>query len=253
MFLEFVSWNEIVYHYLQTLKGWFFVGITALVLYFLLKAEFSIRDSVASSLKDSLEEKKILINEIHHRVKNNLNSVISFLTLQKESLSEESKESYTVAIQRVYSIALVHEFLYKTENYRQVDFGEFLAKLLESIRGAFGTEAETLRFVAQAENVTMDISKAVPCGILVNEVVTNSLKHAFPRGNSGSIEIEMRSENGKYCLKIRDDGAGIPQGWDSKKGQGLGLTLIQALAKQLSAKIEVDAKRGLEYVIIFEA
>ncbi|TGL60628.1 sensor histidine kinase [Leptospira sarikeiensis] len=253
LLLEVIAWNEPVYKELQTLKGWLFVGITAFVLYLLLRSEFWHRDLVESELKDSLEEKKILINEIHHRVKNNLNSVISFLSLQRDGLEEGLQNHYTIAIQRVYSIALVHDFLYKSESYSKVDFGEFLPKLLDSIQNAQKGEKENIDCKVRADGVNMDISKAIPCGILINEIVTNSLKHGFPTGTAGKIYVHIEEKNGNFQLIIQDDGVGILEGWESKFGQGLGLTLISALSKQLSAKIEVDGNQGLKYDIRFRA
>jgi two-component sensor histidine kinase len=242
------------YQYYQTIKGWFFVLSTGALIFFLLNREFSKKDKIEAELQRNLEEKKILLNEIHHRVKNNLNSIISFLYIQKENFSDqELADQFSIAINRIYSMALIHEQLYKSSSFDSIDIRFLVPELINNIRNIDVESTKNVEFKIEIGDVFLNINKAIPCAIIINEVVTNSIKHAFPGHDSGNILIRMYKASGQYHLSISDSGVGLPEGWNAKVGKGLGLTLISSLVKQLSGSLEISVIKGISYDITFDA
>jgi two-component system, sensor histidine kinase PdtaS len=242
------------YHYYQTLKGWFFVISTGALIYFLLNREFGKKDKIEAELQRNLEEKKILLNEIHHRVKNNLNSIISFLYIQKENFTDkELTDQFAIAINRIYSMALIHEQLYKSSSFDSIDIRFLVPELISNIRNIDSEATGNVEFSIEIGDVFLNINKAIPCAIIINEVVTNSIKHAFPSNAPGKIFIRMHKSSGLYHLTIGDSGIGLPDGWNAKVGKGLGLTLISSLVKQLSGSLEISVIDGISYNITFDA
>ncbi|HXX54850.1 MAG TPA: transporter substrate-binding domain-containing protein [Methanoregula sp.] len=211
-------------------------------------------------LSRALAEKDMLLSEIHHRVKNNLTAFISLLSL--EGAVEDTPEGKALKLDlqnRARSMALIHETLYKTRMYDEVDMGKYLASLLEQIATSFGS-ARSVSVSVHADGVLLDIPRATPAGLIVNEIVTNSFKYAFPdsfdtvaaRGSPPAITVTLTKKDGMYEMTVRDNGTGLPPGLDITKSQTLGLKLITFLAKhQLRADIEVSSANGTEFVFRF--
>jgi two-component system, sensor histidine kinase PdtaS len=252
--LKFLFPSFVDYQYYQTIKGWFFVLGTGALIFYLLNREFAKKDKIEAELQRNLEEKKILLNEIHHRVKNNLNSIISFLYIQKENFTDkELTEQFSIAINRIYSMALIHEQLYKSSSFDSIDIRFLVPELINNIKNIDSEATGNVEFKIEIGDVFLNINKAIPCAIIINEVVTNSIKHAFPANTSGTILIKMHKVSGQYHLTISDSGVGLPDGWNAQVGKGLGLTLISSLVKQLYGSLEISVINGISYDITFDA
>lgn len=206
---------------------------------------------VENRLKSSLKEKEVLLKEIHHRVKNNMQIISSLLNLQSKCLNDENairilKESRD----RVKSMAIVHEKLYQSDDFSRINFAEYIKKLLYDLLSSYGINSKFIKQKINVENILMDINLAIPCGLIINELVSNSIKHAFPEG-MGEISIEFYSKSDKHVLIIADNGVGFPEDLDFQNTETLGLRLVNALVTQLYGKIELYRDEGTTFKIIF--
>ncbi|MCX7820308.1 MAG: sensor histidine kinase [Brevinematales bacterium] len=203
------------------------------------------------ALKSSLKEKDLLIKEIHHRVKNNFNIVISLLNLQKNKTSDNNvKDSLTVSQNRIYSMALIHEMLYQTNQYTAVDFSIYIEKLINYLKGIYPEIFGKINFnvnITKLPELPMDI--AIPCGMIINEILTNSLKYAFPDNRRGGIKILVEEKEHTLIIEIGDDGVGIKDKKAFFEGSSLGITIVKSLIYQLKASIEIKNEKGLVYLI----
>lgn len=250
--LHMISPDLKYYATLQTYKGWFFVLASGLIIFLLIRAELRKREKIEQELVDNLEEKKVLIQEIHHRVKNNLNSIIGLLDLQMlKSDNPDLREGLTISKNRIFSMALIHEQLYQTEKMETINFREFMPRLIGYIRQIDEEKTNSIAIEYDIENCIIAITSAVPCAMIVNEMITNSLKHAFPNGRKGRINLEMKSFSQVIWLSVRDDGIGVPPGWSLDSEKGLGLELIKILTHQLKGTINVKHDKGLHYELTF--
>lgn len=202
-------------------------------------------------LKRSLNEKEILLKEVHHRVKNNMQVISSLLNLQTGFLRDKhSVELFRDSRNRVKSMALVHEILYNSKDIASVNFSSYVKQLLETVQQSFGAKASTVSFDISIRNIILDIDTAIPCGLIINELVSNSLKYAFPKKKVGQIVIAMKKQKEHLQLSVSDNGIGI-----SKKNElnesTLGLQLVQALTEQLKGTIVIESKRGTTITIDF--
>ncbi len=183
-----------------------------------------------------LEEKDVLLREIHHRVKNNLQVIASLLNLQRRRLrDEEARESLDESRQRVRSMALVHETLYKSHDLSKLDFSAYLRQLMRDLLRSYG--ASQVQLEVDVGEQPLDVDTAVSAGLLVNELAANALRHAFPSGK-GRLRIELKSVEAGRKLVIADDGVGLSEGFNPEASEGLGLHLVLSLADQLNAKLE---------------
>ncbi len=232
--------------------------------------DISQRREAENSIQRSLREKDFLLREIHHRVKNNLQIISSLFRLQVGSgLSEEASRVLDESHARIKSIAIIHEHLYQSENLATLDFGMYLEKLCKELCATLG-RGMPCEVKVDAEHVTLSVDKAVPCGLLVTELITNSLKHAFPNGERGNIEVTFRKSGAfSYDLEIRDDGVGFEESGPSSgpsSGQppdvtdsgsqkrALGLRLVERLTQQLGARAARESafNLGTRYHVTFE-
>ncbi len=204
------------------------------------------------------EKKETLIKEIHHRVKNNLQVIASLLYLQSTRLSDPSTmHMFEESSNRVKSISLIHEKLYKERlhphNERgEVDFGEYVRDLTGALFASYGVDRRAIGLVLDVNNVFLSLDSAVPCGLIVNELVSNSLKYAFPDGRSGEIHVSLFGDGeGRTTLIIGDNGIGLPPEADLEKSTSLGLRLVKMLAQQLGAEVQLNRSRGAEYKFKF--
>ena len=212
------------------------------------------RKKIEEEIKASLKEKELLLQEIHHRVKNNLQIISSLLNLQSRHIKDsESFEMFQASRARVRSMALVHEKLYRSKNFADVDFKEYIQSLSRLLFQMYGTDPNAVKLEIDIGNVLLDINTAIPCGLLVNELISNSLKHSFPDRRKGIIRILLHPEKDhKFKLVVSDDGIGLPEDLDINKTESLGLQLVTMLTDQLRGSIKVDRNNGATFEITFE-
>ncbi len=204
-------------------------------------------------LKESLAEKEQLLKEIHHRVKNNLQIISTILYLQSLSLTDENLiKVFDDSQNRIKSIALIHENLYRSGNLGKVDFNEYIRQLISHLSKSYGDLWETLTLKVNLNNALLNIDTAIPCGMIINELVSNSLKHAFPKGMTGEIYIDFSPEDDGFKLVVGDNGVGISEDLDIKNSDTLGLQLVDALVKQIDGRIRAYTTNGTRYEIHFK-
>ena len=202
-------------------------------------------------LKASLREKEVLLREIHHRVKNNLQIISSLLNLQKSDCrNADTKEVLTECQNRVRSMALIHEKLYETNDLARIDFSTYIHDLTSYLFRSYGAPA-TIRRTIDSGKVQLNIDTAIPCGLIVHELVSNALKYAFPNGGPGEISIRLGGENGKYLLTVSDNGIGLPKEMNFQSVESLGMRLVNTLTNQLDGKVELDSQNGTTFRIWF--
>ena len=215
------------------------------------------RKRTEDQIKASLQEKEVLLKEIHHRVKNNLQVIYSLLRLQSAHIKDKHDlEIFKESQNRVMSMAFVHEKLYQSEDLAMIDFAEYTRKLATSLFHSYAAYPEIIALEINVEDVFLGIDNAIPCGLIINELVSNCLKHAFPRGKKGKIRVELRSDKDlhagdKFILTVSDDGIGFPKDLDFRNADTLGLQLVTTLVKQLKGTIELDRDGGTEFKITF--
>ena len=207
------------------------------------------------SPETALREKEVLLSEIHHRVKNNMEIVSSLLELQSADLVDEPALQLLRSGQtRIKSMALIHEQLYQSEDLAKVDFGEYLRTLVADLYNLYGVNPDVIELKIDVDHILLGIDSAIPSGLIINELVSNSLKHAFPADRAGEISIAFRPDDeGQYRLTVGDNGVGLPEGMDFRNTSSLGLKLVNALTAQLKGTLEVDRSGGTEFKITFDA
>lgn len=188
---------------------------------------------------DSLHEKEMLLKEVHHRVKNNLAVIASLFYLQQRDLTDPGMIRVMQESQdRVRSMAMVHESLYNSDSMAEVDFADYADNLARQLIDSYSRDGH-IRLTTALAPVSMSINTAVPCGLILNEIVTNAVKHAFPDGRSGNIHLSLSQPDPHTCvLEVRDDGTGLPDGFDPAAGHSLGLHLIRSLSRQVDGVYE---------------
>ena len=198
------------------------------------------------TVRASLREKEVLLKEIHHRVKNNLQVISSLLNLQARYLPDPAARAiFSQSQNRVQSIALVHERLYESADLSHVNFGKYLSVLLDNIFDTHDAASRGLSKIIDVGDANLTVDVAIPCGLIVNELVTNALKHAFPGGRTGTVRVSLRgSSNGALDLTVEDDGVGMPPAIDPRNTVSLGLDLVVTFAEQLNAEMTVVRERG---------
>ena len=212
-----------------------------------------------------------MLREIHHRVKNNLQIISSLLSLQTGyTKDDETLNVLEESQNRVKSMAIVHEKLYSSENLVKIDFKDYIKDLTDSLFLTYKTKPDKVKLNKNIENIFFNINTAIPCGLIINELVTNSLKHAFPVASghgpanhrftgpytaghdSSKIQIELHQLKNSLVLIVSDNGVGLPENIDFKNTESLGLRLVNNLVKQLDGTIELDRSEGTKFKIIFK-
>jgi len=203
-------------------------------------------------LKNSLSEKDILLREIHHRVKNNLALTISLIKLQQSKIKDDKTKNILKDIQeRIYTMELLHRKLYESANLNNIDFKEYVTNLVYDIENTYNYK-EDISIKINIDNIFLDIEKAMPCGLILNEIVTNSFKYAFKNKKKAKLKISMKKVEDKYELILKDNGEGIPKNIDIHNSNTLGLKLINSISKlQLNGSLEYSKQKGSEFKIIF--
>jgi PAS domain S-box-containing protein len=215
--------------------------------------DISDRKQIEEQLRASLHDREILLREIHHRVKNNLQMVSSLLRLQANSIQDPSILPFFKDSQnRVKAMALIHERLYQSNNLARIHFPEYVRKLVCDVFRSYNPASSTIRLYFDIAEVELDVDTVIPCGLLINELVSNALKYAFPNGMDGDIKISFRViAPSQYQLIVGDNGIGLPEGFDFRNTASLGLQLVCALTQQLQGTIEVDTRQGTAFYITF--
>jgi PAS domain S-box-containing protein len=210
------------------------------------------RKCAEEKIKASLLEKDVLLREINHRVKNNMQIISSLLRLQSRTIREPHLvEMFKESQNRIRSMALIHEKLYQTEDFASINFAQYIRSLLVHLFHTYKVNPNIVRMRTDVEDVFLDISKAIPCGLIINELVSNSLKHAFPSNRKGEIAVRLSSNLRKTKILISDSGVGLPKDIDLREPETLGLQLVSDLVKQVDGKIRLERSEGTTFHISF--
>ncbi|MDP8241488.1 MAG: response regulator [Candidatus Celaenobacter antarcticus] len=204
-------------------------------------------------LKKEIEQKELLIKEINHRVKNNFALVSSLLAIQQQNIEDEKvRDIFEEAQNRIQSIALVHKQLYSSENLAQIDFSTYINSLIRQLMGGFKHKTGQISIDLDIKGVALDIAKAIPCGLIINELITNSFKHGFQQRENGTITVKMQYLNdGNIQFIIANDGKPFPDNVDFRDTQTLGLQIVTGLVEQIGGTIELDNSKGTKFTIVF--
>ncbi len=205
------------------------------------------------SIEESLKEKEMLLKEIHHRVKNNLAVISSLLSLQSDYIKDKDDlELFRESQTRAKSMALIHERLYQSEDLKRIDFSDYIKTLASDLFQTYSADPELIKLKMNLIPVMIDINNAIPLGLILNELVSNSMKYAFPGDKNGEINIKLESNDDKYILTVSDNGVGLPEGLDFQKTESLGLQLVNSLTNQIDGTIELDKTLGTKFIIKFQ-
>jgi two-component sensor histidine kinase len=207
-------------------------------------------------LKDSLREKEVLLQEIHHRVKNNLQVISSLINLQADALDQPAlRASLNDVRDRVRTMALVHEKLYQSGDLARLNFADYAASLMHYLWRVHGEAADKVRLTLATQPTTLPVGVAVPCGLILNELASNALKHAFHGRAQGEVTVglERDAATNRLCLRVSDDGMGLPAGLDVRRSTSLGLRLVHMLTQQIGGTVEVSSGPGAEFRVVFAA
>ncbi len=205
-------------------------------------------------IRSSLEEKDVLLREIHHRVKNNLQVVSSLLYLQSQKLTDPELQSHFLESQsRICSMALAHELLYQSRSLAEISFKDYVESLVSQLRQVFQGPEQQIECRSVIGDISLDIAQVVPCGLLITELLSNAYKHAFTDGRSGNITVSMEKSNGQLTLSVADNGVGLPADLDCRHTTTLGLQLVTALTNQLNGILDVKQEGGTIFRVIFDS
>lgn len=208
------------------------------------------RSLIEEQLKSSLHEKDILIKEVHHRVKNNLQIIVSLLYLQARKTDDHVSEAALIDSQtRIKSMALIHEKLYQSDSLSSIDFQGYLQNLIANLMITYGIDPKRVRIDLSIQPLPLTINTAIPLGLIMNELISNSLKYAFPDGQTGKLSIRGDVNGDTMVVNVRDNGKGIPESLDWKHAESLGLHLVQMLTRQLKGTIELSGQEGAEFTL----
>jgi len=216
--------------------------------------DITVRKKAEDALRVSLEEKEALLREVHHRVKNNLQVIVSLLRMEGGRNVDSGTKCVLKEMQaRVQSMALLHELLYSAGSFAAVDLGEYIRHVVTHIFRAVVTKTGLIELRLELASVSVKMDQALPCGLLVNELLSNCFKHAFPNDRSGEIRVAVSYDPAKslVCLSVRDDGIGLPMDFNPVTGKTLGLQLVSDLTRQLNGELVVSTERGAEFAVTF--
>jgi two-component sensor histidine kinase len=210
------------------------------------------RKRTEAQIKAQLHEKDVLLKEVHHRVKNNMQVISSLLNLQSRRVKDpDVAEMFKESQRRIRSMALIHERLYQSSDLSRIEFSQYLRNLATHLFHSYQVEASRVQLKIEAEEVHLNINTAIPCGLIVNELISNALKHGFTEGRKGELEIGLSSVPGDgYVLRVKDDGVGFPEGLDFRKTETLGMQIVNTLVEQIGGRLELD--RGQSTVFRLE-
>lgn len=204
-------------------------------------------------LEQALQDKEMLMKEIYHRVKNNLMVISSLLNLQSRYIKdEEAKAMFKQSQERAQSMAMIHERLYRSADLKHINFGDYIRKLARDLFRTYVADPSRIKLEMDVEDVMIDINIAIPLGLMVNELISNSMKHAFPEGHSGEIGVKFKEHADQCVLEVSDTGVGFPPDFDFEKSDSLGLQLINSLTQQISGELKLEKDQGTTFKITFQ-
>jgi two-component sensor histidine kinase len=205
--------------------------------------------------KSSLHEKELILRELHHRVKNNMQIISSLLSLQAKSLKDERDlEIFKSSQSRVKSMALIHEKLYDSPDFSHINLEDYIQSLVQELYDTYNIRAEKIHLKINIQDIKLNMETSIPLGLLINEIVSNSLKYAFPDNKNfenPKLVIELKKEKNDYILMIMDNGIGIHDNFDLEKSESLGMQLINNLTDQIDGELKLDTSHGTKITIKF--
>jgi len=206
-----------------------------------------------SELTASLREREVLLQEVHHRVKNNLQIISSLINMHVRKLDDTaSRDALEECQTRVLAIALIHEKLYQSRDYARVPFSEYVRSLVLNVFHTTGVAPGAVQLQTSIDHLAVPVDKAIPCGLLLNELITNALKHAFKDGRRGVLQVELFRAGARVHLVVSDNGVGLPAGFDVQRSGSLGLQLVSTLAEQLDASLTITSRGGARFEVAFD-
>lgn len=215
--------------------------------------DITTRIIIEKKIKKSLAEKETLLKEIHHRVKNNLMIISSLLNLQSRQIKDKaSKDIFKESQNRARSMALIHERLYQSTDLKRIDFGYYIGSLSKELFHTYAGDLGRIELKINVDDIFLDINTAIPLGLIVNELITNSLKHAFPEGKMGEINIDFHPQDDHYEFSVKDNGIGFPKDLDFHNTNSLGMQMVTSLTDQIDGEIELNRSGGTEFKITFK-
>jgi PAS domain S-box-containing protein len=210
------------------------------------------RMQASEQMASSLAEKEALLKEIHHRVKNNLQVITSLLSLQSDTVDNDATRiMFEEAVNRVRTIGDIHELLYRSPDLARVNFDLYINRLVQSLSSFYGIDETRTAIRVNAQNTGLELAQAIPCGLIVNELLTNALKHGFPDGRSGEIQVMLECNEGTCVLNVADNGVGMPDEVTIENTTSLGLKLVSILARQLGGTVRIHRNGGTRFAISF--
>jgi len=211
------------------------------------------RNNAEAQIRQSLQEKEVLLKEVHHRVKNNMQVISSLLSLQGEQITDPAAlTSFRDSQNRVRSMALVHEKLYRSESLASIDFSEYVKDLMASLKRSYMLSDVDVN--VQTDDLRLGVDTAIPCGLIINELVSNALKHAFKGRARGTVNVRInRNGLGKTTVRVQDDGNGLPPDFNFRQSGSLGMQLVSMLTEQIGGSLDVDTSEGTCFTITFPA
>jgi two-component sensor histidine kinase/CHASE1-domain containing sensor protein len=259
---SFYKQHPILLTWVTGISGFCVVILFSLFVYFMRNRQIILEQSVLErtteiresheKIQKSLDEKTILIKEIHHRVKNNLQIISSMINLQRNAIACEPDRMIMMDIRnRIRAIALVHEKVYQSKNMNEIDTKDYILAITKQIIQSFSNSANRILLDTKIDHVVLTLDEAVPCALIINELITNAYKYAFPNKDKGTITIDFSRQQDSFFLIIEDDGIGLEEEIDLQNPKSIGLKIVTGLVQQLHGKIEVDGKNGLKYSIEF--
>lgn len=205
-------------------------------------------------LEAAVADREVLLKEVQHRVKNNLQVICSLLRLQSARLDERSRHGFDESLRRIQSMSLLHDLLYRSEQPARINYAQYLRALCDQLARASGPTA--VRMTVEAEDWDLDVDQVTPLALIASELVSNALHHAFPDNHAGEVAVRLVRENGGMRLSIQDNGVGLPPDQPfpgDRRRRGLGLVLVQALAQQAGAKVQLDRGNGTHFTLTIPA
>ncbi len=215
--------------------------------------EITDKKQIEEQMRSSISEKEILLQEVHHRVKNNLQVISSILNLQTSYVKDENSLNILRESQnRIKSMSFIHESLYQTGDFSHIEFSSYMLALCKNLVHSYAIHSDTVELKTELTKTFLSLDQAIPSGLIANELISNALKYAFEEGTKGEIYMGISDQDNQIRLEIGDNGRGLPEGLDHKNSDSLGLQLVHTLVDQLDAEIHVDLKGGTKYLITFD-
>jgi len=212
------------------------------------------RKKAEEALTQALDNKDMLIREVHHRMKNNLAVIQSLLSLQVKDVTDEKSKGYLLdAENRMHSMAMIHEMLHGSNDLKSLKTRVYIEKLVGTLTQNYKLDTQSIKLQCDIQDISLDVDTMIPLGLIVNELVSNALKHAFPDDTNGELTVSLtKTEESGYVLVIKDNGIGLPEDFDLMKANSLGLKIVKSLVRQIKGIFEIPNRDGAEFVIVFK-